>query len=89
MIDLLLGCEGLTGLSVGAVPQGTVATNLNSDLRSVSDGVLGAPFAPQRVNSKLQLLKGPRQGDITGKGLQSKSALSRGHGRIIPTTTAP
>ena len=65
------------------------ATELSLDLRSVSRSVLGAPLVSQRVDNKFQILKGPKQGGLTGKGLQSKSVISRGHGRNLPTSTAP
>ncbi|KAJ6370149.1 hypothetical protein OIU76_028426 [Salix suchowensis] len=80
---------GLNGKPVGAVPLASAAAGLGLGLRPGSKGVLGAKMAPQRVNGRMQPLKGLGQGGHTGKGLQSKSYLSRGHGRNIPTTTAP
>jgi len=77
--SLSKGSENLHGKSAGAVLQVSAVTDLG--VVAASKGILGA--------GRKQSLVGLGQGVHKGKGLQSKSHLSRGHGRIIPTTTAP
>lgn len=77
--SLSKGSESLNGNSAGAVVKVSAATDLG--LSAASKGILG--------DGRKQSLVGLGQGMHKGKGLQSKSHLSRGHGRIIPTTAAP
>jgi len=77
--SLSKGSKSLNGKSAGAVLQVSAETDLG--LVAASKGILG--------DGRKQTLVGLGQGVHKGKGLQSKSHLSRGHGRIIPTTTAP
>ncbi|KAJ6377610.1 hypothetical protein OIU76_026564 [Salix suchowensis] len=81
---------GSAGPLVGVEPQASGAAGLGLGLIPGSKGVLGGfPLASQRANGRARPLKALGQGGHTGKGLQSNSQLSRGHGRNLPTTTAP
>jgi hypothetical protein len=73
------GSDSLIGNSAGAVLQVSAATDLG--FSAAPKGILG--------DGRKQNLDSLGQGVHKGKGLQSKSHFSRGHGRIIPTTTAP
>ena len=83
-----MDCEGLKGKLAEAVSHASAATYLSSGLRPGLGGYSGAKVLQQRVNSRLQPSQGLGQRVHTGKSLHSKSSLSSGHGRNLPTTTA-
>ncbi|KAJ6377598.1 hypothetical protein OIU76_026552 [Salix suchowensis] len=81
---------GSAGPLVDVDPQASGDADLGPGSKPGSKGVLGgAPLALQRVNGRARPLKAFGQRGHTGKVLQSNSQLSRGHGRNLPTTTAP